>query len=165
MTQLTQALVQELFQYFPESGEVLHRTNKVKAKIGDRAGSLSKTGARYLRVLGKKELEHRIIWLYVYGYFPEHEVDHINHVRSDNRITNLRKVTHLVNMQNKTKYSNNVSGTTGISIDKRCGKYRAYLNVEEKPKSLGYFDNYEAAVAARTAAVIQESGYHANHGK
>lgn len=165
MQQLTQEYVKSIFDYDPITGVVQHRTKKCKAQIGDRAGSVSKTRSRYLRVFGKKELEHRIIWLYMYGALPFGEIDHINHDRTDNRLCNLREVTHHVNMQNKPQYVNNSTGTTGVSIDKRCGKYRAYLSINGKPKALGYFDTYEAAVATRNAAVIQESGYHANHGK
>ena len=163
MKTLTQELVREIFDYSSDTGIVTHRTKKVKAKIGDRAGSSSKTQSRYLRVLGKKELEHRIIWLYTFGYLPIGEIDHINHDRTDNRLCNLREVTHHSNMKNKPKYTSNSTGTTGVSIDKRCGKYRAYLSVDGKPKGLGYFDSYDAAVLARTTA-LQGAGYHANHG-
>lgn len=163
--EITQALVQELFSYDPLTGAVTHRTNKVKAKIGDRAGSSSKSESRYLRIFGKKELEHRIIWLYMTGSLPVGEVDHKDHDRGNNIWDNLREVTHGVNMMNKPKYANNKTGTAGVSIDKRCGKFRAYLSIDGKPKGLGYFTTYEEAVAAREAALAQAEGYHANHGR
>lgn len=162
--EITQALLQEHFHYDPLTGEVTHLTNKTKAKIGMRAGSSSKSKSRYLRINGKKELEHRMIWLYVKGYLPVGEVDHKNHNRGDNRWGNLRGVSHAINMQNKPKYVNNRTGMAGISIDKRCGKYRAYISVQGKPKGLGYFTHYEDAVAARNAALITTEHYHANHG-
>lgn len=161
---ITQTLVQSLFHYDPLTGVVLHRTNKVKAKIGDRAGSSSKSASRYLRIFGKKELEHRIIWLYMMGAFPVGEVDHLDHDRGNNRWVNLRVVTHGDNMKNTPRYSNNSTGATGVSIDKRCGKYRAYLSINGKPKGLGYFDTCEEAIAARAAALANAEGYHANHG-
>ena len=163
MSCLTQDLVRRLFEYNEATGIVFHRTNKHKAKIGERAGSSSKSGSRYLRIHGKKELEHRMIWLYVYGCLPEEEIDHINHSRSDNRLCNLRLVSHEENMRNKPKYKSNTTGHAGISVDKRCGKYRAYISIEGKPKSLGYFDSLTAAVNARECAK-QQGGYHANHG-
>lgn len=164
METLTQEYIKSLFDYDPLTGVVTHRTQKVKAKVGDRAGSSSKSESRYLRIFGKKVLEHRIIWLYVYGELPQGEIDHINHDRGDNRLVNLREVSHKTNMQNKPKYSNNHTGMSGVSIDKRCGKYRAYLNIGGKPKGLGYFTKYEDAVAARMVALDTVEGYHANHG-
>jgi len=162
--QLTQALVQSLFDYCPDTGVVTHRIDKHKAKAGTRAGSTHKSKARYLRVQGTKQLEHRIIWLYVYGELPEHEVDHINQDRSDNRLCNLRAVTHAQNMRNKPRYVNNTSGTAGVSVDRRCNKYRAYINVAGKHTGLGYYDSLEEAVAARHAALKAGGDYHANHG-
>ena len=161
---ITQALVMELFSYDPLTGIVTHRTNKVKAKVGDRAGSSSKSESRYLRIFGKKELEHRIIWLYMTGAFPRGEVDHEDQCCGNNSWGNLRDVTHAVNMKNKPRYQNNSSGTTGVSVDKRNGKFRAYLSVDGKPKGLGYFVNYEDAVLARNTALAAAGGYHANHG-
>ena len=165
MTLLTQEYVTAQFYYDPLTGIVTHRTKKVKANIGDRAGSVSQTKSRYLRVLGKKELEHRIIWLYVHGRLPNGEIDHLNHDRGDNRLCNLREVTHQTNMQNKPRYANNSTGTAGVSVDKRNGKYRAYISVNGKPKGLGYFTEYQDAVNARLAYLKSVESYHANHGK
>lgn len=162
---VTQALVQSIFTYCPVTGNVVHATNKVKVKRGDRAGSVSKSGARYLRIWGKKYLEHRVIWLYVTGAWPTHEIDHVDHNRGNNRWENLRETTHAVNMQNKPRYTNNTSGSAGVSVDKRCGKFRAYLNIHGKPRGLGYFDTYAEAVIARVSALSCVEGYHANHGK
>jgi hypothetical protein len=164
MEVLTQELVRALFIYDADTGEVTHRTNKVKAKAGDRAGSSSKSNSRYLRILGKKEIEHRIIWLYMTGSLPVEEIDHIDHDRGNNRWHNLREVTHGLNMRNKPRYRNNETGTSGVSTDKRCGKYRAYISINGKHRGLGYFTNYEDAVAARITALANVEGYHANHG-
>lgn len=68
-------------------------------------------------------------------------------------------------MKNKPRYASNSTGHAGISIDKRYGKYRAYLNIDKKPQSLGYFTTLVEAIAARAAAVQQTEGYHANHGR
>lgn len=161
---ITQSHVLDLFAYDPLTGLVTHRTNRVKVKAGDRAGSSSKSASRYLRIFGKKELEHRIIWLYMTGALPIGELDHEDHDRGNNRWNNLREVTHAVNMQNKPRYANNRTGTAGVSIDKRCGKFRAYLSIGGKPKGLGYFTTYAEAVSARSAALANAEGYHANHG-
>ena len=161
---ITQELVKSLFHYDSDTGLVTHKTKKVKANIGDRAGSSSKSNSRYLRIFGKKELEHRIIWLYMIGTLPTYDIDHEDHDRGNNKWENLREVSHAVNMQNKPKYQNNKTGFAGVSVDKRCGKYRAYLSIGGKPKGLGYFSTFEEAVAARSMALNSTEGYHANHG-
>ena len=165
MTELNQELVKDLFDYDSSTGIFYHAKNKGKAKKGEVAGGYHKhTKAIYLRINGKKELAHRIAWLYEYGLLPQNQLDHINHDRSDNRITNLREVTHSENMKNKSKYKNNQYGVTGISKDKRCGKFRAYININGKPKGVGYYDEFNDAVVARNQALKQVGEYHDNHG-
>ena len=163
---LTQDKVQALFEFNPDTGIFTHKINKGKARAGMVAGGKHKaTNAIYLRINGKKELAHRIAWLYHFGELPDGDIDHINHDRSDNRIRNLRVVDHSTNMKNKTKYSNNRYGCTGVSVDKRVGKYRAYISENGKQESLGYYTNYEDAVNARLAALKTREAFHANHGK
>jgi hypothetical protein len=163
---LTQALVHQLFNYDETTGIFTHKINKCKAKAGSVAGGKHpSTNAIYLRVNGKKELAHRIAWLYHFGELPNGDIDHINHDRSDNRIENLRVVDHSINMKNKSKYKNNKYGCTGVSMDKRVGRYRAYLSEDGKQTGLGYYENYEDAVNARLAAIKTREAFHANHGK
>lgn len=52
-------------------------------------------------VYGKRHLAHRLAWLYVYGEFPKNQIDHINRVKTDNRIENLRDVTSAENLKNR----------------------------------------------------------------
>lgn len=79
-------------------------------------------------------------------------IDHINHNTLDNRKNNLRVVNNSQNNMNKTRQSNNTSGVTGVSLDKREGKWRAYIKVDGKQNSLGYYDDFENAVKARKEA-------------
>lgn len=160
---LTQELVQSLFIYDSVSGSLVNKVNKGRALAGAISGTTHKNGTIYVRVLGKKEIAHRIIWLYVSGRLLT-EIDHVDHDRSNNAWDNLREVSHAQNMLNKPIYKNSKTKCSGVSIDKRCGKYRAYIQVNCKQKSLGYFDTLEQAVAVRSAA-LKEHKYHANHGK
>lgn len=79
-------------------------------------------------------------------------VDHINHNTLDNRKNNLRIVSSSQNNMNKIKQSNNTSGITGISWDKRKKKWRAYIKINSKHSELGLYDNFEDAVNARRDA-------------
>ena len=81
-------------------------------------------------------------------------IDHIhgNKTRNDNRKSNLRIATPSQNMMNKPLLKNNTSGVTGISWNKRKGKWESYITIDDKRKGLGYFSNFDDAVAARKAA-------------
>jgi hypothetical protein len=165
-TEVTQALVRELFHYDMVTGILTNRTNRGSvAKQGDRAGGVDiTTGYRRVFVLGKHYQEHRIVWLYVTGSFPTDQLDHINGIRDDNRIGNLRAVTHLENNKNKRKSQRNSSGHMGVCWHSARSKWQAQIMIDGVCKFLGLFTNLEDAILARQAANIQH-GFHANHGR
>ena len=53
---------------------------------------------------------HRVIWFYMTGNFPKDQIDHINHIRNDNRWINLREASIQENDKNRSKAINNISG-------------------------------------------------------
>lgn len=108
-------------------------------------------------------LAHRVIWMMAYGYVPE-ILDHINGDPSDNRLPNLREATQHINMRNARMSRRNASGTTGVAWHKQVGRWRAYITVDGRQRSLGLFDTVEDATAARKSAEA-EAGYHENHGR
>ncbi len=84
---LTQTYVQSLFSYDPDLGTLVRKSTRAgNAMLGTEAGWVSEYGYKRLRIDNKDYLTHRIIWLYVHGYFPEYEIDHINGDRLDNRL-------------------------------------------------------------------------------
>ena len=122
------------------------------------------TGYDYRCIMfgGKTYRSHRLAWLYIYGEFPSHEIDHINGDRSDNRIENLRDVTKFENQRNAKKRHDNTSGVTGVR--RRHGKWYARIFVNSKDTDLGFFDDWFNAVCARKAAEHKHS-FHPNHGR
>ncbi len=122
----------------------------VKYKDGKIAGSLS--GAGYLRVkAGSVDIYvHRLIWFYVHGYLPEY-IDHIDGNKRNNRIENLRSVTHAENHQNKGPQSNCWSGVPGVTFDFRKAKWVARIKTNGKTKFIGQFNRKQYAVDARKA--------------
>jgi hypothetical protein len=101
MCDLTQARLKQLLDYDPETGVFTWRVNRGgAAKAGTRAGCPTPFYYRVIRIGGRSRREHSLAWLYVHGHWPADELDHINRVRDDNRIANLREVTHAENMQN-----------------------------------------------------------------
>lgn len=103
-------------------------------------------------------------WLYIYGEFPDGEIDHINGNKADNRICNLRCVDHFTNMKNYPLPRNNKSGIIGVSWYKALSKWEAKIQHDGKSIHLGYFDDLDDAAKARKAAEEKYS-FHANHGR
>ena len=84
---------------------------------------------------------------------PENlQVDHIHQKNNDNRKSQLRTCTNQENHRNKPPSKNNISGKTGVSLNKRNGKWRAYITIDNKQKSLGHFSTFEKAVEIRVKA-------------
>jgi hypothetical protein len=92
---------------------------------------------------------HRIVWAMTYGYWPGHQIDHINGVRNDNRLCNLREATVAQNQQNQRASPRNASGYPGVSWHKRIGKWEAHITVDGRRHHLGLFDTAREAYAAR----------------
>lgn len=81
-------------------------------------------------------------------------VDHIDQNKHNNHIDNLRYVTYSQNHMNKSFMSNSTTGTIGVSIETRTGRYRSHIKINGKQKHLGYFDNIEDAIKARKDAEL-----------
>lgn len=151
----------ELFIYDEETGELRLRRSTREKKPGWLA--TQEHGRSYLTVEieGKQYRAHRIIWLMKTGYEPD-EIDHINHIRSDNRWCNLRNVSSREQKLNLSRYKTNTSGATGVRCVKNRFQARIYIN--KKDIVLGTFSTFDEALAARKAAEIQY-GFHTNHGQ
>jgi hypothetical protein len=106
---------------------------------------------------------HRVAWALHYGEWPTEEVDHINGVRDDNRIVNLRVVSSQGNRRNTKRRSDNTSGVCGV-YRKGKSKWRALIVVDGKQKYLGCFGTPEEAAKARKEAEVKYE-FHENHGR
>lgn len=184
LSRLTQEELKELIDYDPESGKAYWKERDVKwfkdGKIrtaeqemnrwnlrhaGKEITNLNSQGHIQVRILGRLFLLHRLIWLREYGEWPENDIDHINGIRTDNRLCNLRSVSHRDNLRNRKKFRNNTSGQNGVNLHKNTDKWRAAIrNNKGKSIHLGLFNTFEEAVCARKAAEV-EYGYHENHGR
>jgi hypothetical protein len=126
-------------------------------------------GKEYMisRIGPRRILSHRLAWFLNYGAWPIGVIDHENHNGRDNRIVNLRNVTHAVNLRNAKRSKANKSGVTGVYWNKKSGKWHVSIGGSDRGKSmiyLGQFSDIEEAKAARKKAE-EELGYHKNHGK
>lgn len=156
---LTQQQVAELFEY--RDGGLYYRATRGGNVAGSRAGTLQRVGYRQVAIAKKKYYEHRIIYLLHHGVFPI-EIDHINGVKDDNRIENLRSCEPSENKYNLRGRS--ATGVKGVYFDKRRARYCAELNAYKQRVRLGSFDSLEAATQAIQCARAVQHGDFANHG-
>lgn len=135
---ITQELLKEKYNYDPLTGVFTNRiTLNSNSPAGKVAGTLHKRGYIRMGVNGKYYQAHRLAWLYYYGCWPENTIDHINQVKDDNRIINLRDVTLSVNCLNRGK----PKGYT----QQKSGRYIARTTVNGVEMCLGTYDTPEEA--------------------
>lgn len=108
-------------------------------------------------------LAHRAAWVVFHGQWPNF-IDHINGNKADNRIVNLRAVSRVENQRNLKLMRSNTSGVSGVGVSLNGSRWLARIWDGNKQVSLGVFDTFDEAVAARRAAESR-LGYHPNHGR
>jgi hypothetical protein len=106
---------------------------------------------------------HRMAYAIFYGVCPKGEIDHINGIRTDNRIVNLRDVSKYENGRNQRLRFDSKSGCAGVTLIVKSGKWRARIKHNGEMLNLGQYYDLEEAVAVRKAAEVKY-GYHKNHG-
>jgi hypothetical protein len=157
----TQARLKELLTYNPETGEFRWSTTPRKGvRAGGIAGNILSTGHR-IRIDRLEYKAHRLAWLWVYGRWPQDDIDHINGDPTDNRIANLREATDSQNLGNSKRRADNTSGFKGVARSSaKAEKWRAHL----QGQYLGSFDTKEEAHAAYVAKARELYGEFANDG-
>lgn len=120
--------------------------------------SCSGNGYRTIRIGGSVVLQHRAAWAYVYGAWPNKNIDHINGAKDDNRIENLREATQLQNVFNFGVKKHNSSGFKGVTWQKHANKWKAMMRISGKQRHLGYFKTKEEAAAAYAEAAKRYHG-------
>lgn len=121
---LTQDRVLELFQYDPESGILYRKKSRSGVSAGPAGCKSTALGYIIIGIDGGKYYAHRVIWLYIHGKMPN-EVDHINGVRDDNRLSNLREADSSSNKANRGIRPDNRSGLKWVGFHPQSGKWRA----------------------------------------
>ena len=153
----------DVVSYDPDTG--IFRWRKVtsnRVKIGDVCGQLDRHGHRSINIDGLRYMAHRLAWFYVHGIWPVEEIDHINRIKDDNRISNLRDCTRTQNNRNVGIKRHNKVGLKGVSRHSQCRhKFVAQITIGGRPKYLGIFDTPEEAHETyKEASMI----YHGKYG-
>lgn len=160
--ELTSERLRELFEYSPDTGIFTFRVSRGRRRAGSVAGNLQKDGYMAIGVDSRHYLSHRLAWLYVNGSWPVDRIDHADGDRSNNRIANLRDVSHSENLRNQGFRADNTSGFKGVSFHKATHRWKAQIHIGGKSCHIGLYDTQEDAHAAyaRTAADL---GYSSRH--
>lgn len=147
-------VLRQSLSYDPDTGVFTRLFNLPgKTRAGDVAGTIKQpSGYICIRLQGRNYYAHRLAWFYVHGCWPANKIDHINGVRTDNRLCNLREATDHENSRNSATPVTNTSGRKGVSWSKQKGKWRAVISEDGKHKSLGEFADFAAACIAREEA-------------
>lgn len=150
---LTYLRLVSLLSYCSETGFFTWRVTRGCRRKGSKAGALNGCGYRMIQIDGVFYYEHRLAWLYINGEFPE-IIDHINGIRNDNRIINLRDTNALGNSRNTQMLKSNTSGYRGVFWHKQRNKWSVQFRINGKSHAFGLFDDvHEAgAVANRERA-------------
>lgn len=157
---ISHELASRLVTYDPRTGHFTWLVNrKGGARAGTIAGGVAGNGYLLIGLHGGRYYAHRLAWLFTHGVWPASGIDHINGIKTDNRIANLRPANQAQNNLNRAIQSNNKSGFKGVSRDNST-KWRAVIMVAGKYMYLGAFDTPEQAHAAyREAAEMYGGGF------
>lgn len=138
--------LKESIHYDRETGQLTWIKRRSGIHVGQVAGSLDKsTGYIKIKFDGVHYKAHRLIWFYEHGEMPNDCIDHINQIKTDNRISNLRLATKKQNKENSPIYKNNKSGFRGISWVEPSKKWRAAVSHNKKVIYLGLYDDINEA--------------------
>jgi len=160
---ITQSELKKFLEYHLDTGDFTWKVSRGNVKAGKVAGFTEVNGYLIIRINNNNYYAHRLVWLFITGNFPS-VIDHINGVRNDNRLSNLRECTDQQNQWNHKNYSTNTSGIKGVSWNTRMQKWKVAIRTEIGIIHLGYFKSLDDA---KLVIIEARNKYHkefANHG-
>jgi len=147
MTGITHARLLELLEYDKSTGIFTSKVNRGRIKVGGPVGTLHITGYEHIGLDGKIYKSHRLAWLYVTGFMPSGDIDHVDGIKNNNKWCNLRDVDKNTNQQNRIKAQQN-SSTGMLGVTRHKNVFVASITIENKRVYIGSFNTPEAAHAA-----------------
>ena len=143
-TGLTRGRLMELLEVYPESGHFVWKTWRGgTAHAGTLAGCANSSGYLLIKIDGHYYLNHRLMWLYVHGCWPENDLDHVNLDKLDNRIKNLREATRSQNVSNGRVRCDSESQRRGVR--KIGNRFMARITKQGVREYLGCYGTAEEA--------------------
>ena len=141
-------------RYEPETGNFYWLKPRIGRSLVTPAGTNNAHGYRIISFNGKAHKAHRLAWLVCFGSWPTGEIDHINGLKGDNRICNLRLASKPENAQNQAPQSRAKSSRyKGVHWRTERSKWVAMITVNGRKMRVGsFFDEASAAQAYNAAA-------------
>jgi len=148
-----------VLNYDPQTGIFSWRKQTgQRGRIGQAAGSKTDEGYIAIKLNARTHKAHRLAWLLHYGALPKENIDHINRVKDDNRIANLRLASNAENCRNSTKRVTNKSGYKGVCWHKNKKRWRAQICHNYNVLWIGDFNTPEAAHNAYQKKALELQG-------
>lgn len=158
--------VKDNLQYDAQTGHLWWTKQGFRRNLDRPADSLDKS-VGYTRVVRRYKgffrnyKAHRLAWFLYYGVWPKDYIDHVNGIKSDNRLINLREATGFQNQANRKPQVGCSSKYKGVSWFKQTCKWEAYIEVNRKKIHLGHYHKEEEAALAYNRAALEHFGEYA----
>lgn len=149
--------LESIFDYNQKSGMLFW-------KNGKRAGSNLYNGYRRVKLQGVEYKEHRLIWVLFFDKQPKQLIDHINGIKDDNRIENLREASVSQNTCNSKLSVRNNTKTKGVYYNHKRKKYIVNCSINGNSKYLGSYKTLEEAQNTIRNYREKIHGEYTNHG-
>lgn len=178
---VTPEYIRECFEYDPDTGELTWKSRPRnhfptergwrifhKSYAGKVTGCMDHMGYLIVLIGGRPYPVHRVILALVTGAWPTEMVDHINGVRHDNRLVNLRAATREENRHNTLVRKDSSTGVKGVGKPRVRADgslaWRASITAFKVKTHIGYFPTKEQAAAAIREARKKIHREFAHHG-
>lgn len=149
----------EVLSYDPETGDFTWLISpSTKVPVGVIAGSITAKGYRRIQIDGRRYRAHRLVWFYVYGDWPERDIDHRDLDKLNNRWANLRQATASQNQGNTVVRRASSSGLKGVKWRKSRHTWTAAITCDGQSIHLGTFSSPSEAHEAYAQAAVRLRG-------
>lgn len=145
---MTNAELKQILEYDPDTGIFKWIDKRFGIREDMIAGSANDRGYINISINYKRFLAHRLAWFYFYDYWPKSQIDHINGIRGDNRIINLREATARDNNLNRGSHRN--GKLTGAHYNKKDKRWASTIKIKGIRTWLG---NYKTEQEAHLAYI------------
>lgn len=152
---LTAEWLREHMVYVPETGTFMWKVRGPGRTVGKVLGKSGPLGYSQIKVNNILYYAHRLAWLYVHGVWANGQIDHIDGVKTNNAISNLRVATPAQNSARR-KTTRRLAPSRGVFP--HGPGFVARIHTAGKRHYLGYFSTAEAARAAYEAKAKEIHG-------
>ncbi len=148
--------IRGLFDYESATGLLIWRFAPTNSRpAGSVAGAVRPDGCRWINIDGKSYPAHRLVWVHQKGVWPTAHIRQKDADLSNARIENLYESSRSATNASRGIGSNNTSGVIGVGFNQPRQKWKAWIKRDSVLYHLGYFENFDEAVAVRAAAEAQ----------